>query len=283
MSAQIQPIFLLMPQWQGSAASRAMLLMDGATHLRGDLPQSASVEVAVPAHAGDSLGTPVARLSSLLSARSSARELLKARSETAITMGGDCASTLAGLERAAERDPGLAVLWFDAHADLQHPSTSPSGSASGMTLRHALGDGVPELASDTPLSPHQVLLVGAREIDPEEQEAIDELGIHRHEIAEAEIQADRVSKWLHASGATSVYVHIDLDVLDPAEFTSVHVPVPFGMSMSTLTQTIRAAVTTVPLAGAAICEFAPANETMANDDAPTVLRILAALTAGGRD
>ena len=283
MSAQVQPIFLLMPQWQGSASSRAMLITDGATHLRGDLPQSAKVEVPVPAHAGDSLGTPVARLSSLVAARDSARELLKAHSGTAITMGGDCASTLAGLERALERDPGLAVLWFDAHADLQHPSTSPSGSASGMTLRHALGDGVPELASKLPLSPKQVLLVGTREIDPEEQEAIDELGIHRHLVSEPEGQADKVSEWLQASGATSLYVHIDLDVLDPAEFTSVHMPVPFGMSMSTLTQTIRAAVTAVPLAGAAICEFAPASDAMANDDAPTVLRILAALTSGGRE
>ncbi len=281
MSAQTHPIFLLMPQWQGSSASRAMLLIDGAAHLRGDLPQSASLEVPVPAHAGDALGTPIARLSSLLSTRNAARELLRERVEPPITLGGDCASSLAGIERAVERDPGTAVLWFDAHPDLQHPSTSPSGAASGMTLRHALGDGVPDLVSTSPVAPEQVLIIGAREVDTEEHVTIEELGIRRHGVYEANAQSDRISAWIESTGATSVYVHIDLDVLDPAGFSSVHAPVPFGMSIGTLTQAIRAAVALVPLAGAAICEFAPADSVMADDDAPTVLRILAALTSGG--
>ncbi|MFC5337740.1 arginase family protein [Leucobacter denitrificans] len=281
MSARTQPIFLLMPQWQGSSASRAMLLMDGAAHLRGDLPQSASLEVPVPAHAGDALGTPIARLSSLLATRNAARELLRERHEPPITLGGDCASSLAGIERAIERDPGTVVLWFDAHPDLQHPSTSPSGAASGMTLRHALGDGVPDLISTSPVAPEQVLIIGAREVDAEEHVTIEELGIHRHEVREANEQSDRISEWIERTRATSVYVHIDLDVLDPAGFSSVHAPVPFGMDIGTLTQAIRAAVALVPLAGAAICEFAPADSAMADEDAPTVLRILAALTSGG--
>lgn len=282
MNAQIQPIFLVMPQWQGSPASRAMLLTDGAAHLRGDLPQTASVEVPVPAHAGDALGTPVARLSSLLSVRDSAREMLSDREGPAITLGGDCASSLFGIERAVARDPDTAVLWFDAHPDLQHPSTSPSGAASGMTLRHALGDGVPELASKAPLTPEQVLLVGAREFDPEERDTVSELGIQHHAVQEPDEQAAGIVSWIEATGATSVYVHIDLDVIDPSGFSSVHSPVPFGMSITALIQSIRTAVDSVPLVGAAICEFAPADAAMADEDAPTVLRLLAALTSGGK-
>lgn len=281
MSTRVQPIFLLMPQWQGSSSSRAMQIVDGAAHLRDDLPRSRRIEVPVPVHAGDALGTPVARLSSLLATREAARELIRERMEPTITLGGDCASSLAGIERAVERDPGTVVLWFDAHPDLQHPSTSPSGAASGMTLRHALGDGVPDLISSAPLSPAHVLLVGTREVDPEEDDAITELGIHRHEVREPDEQSGSIGAWLESLGATSVYIHIDLDVLDPASFTSVHTPVPFGMTVAGLTQAIRAAVATVPLAGAAICEFAPADAAMANEDAPTVLRILAALTSGG--
>lgn len=76
-------------------------------------------------------------------------------------------------------------------------------------------------------------------------------------------------------------MHIDLDVLDPAEFAAVHSPVPFGLSVSDLAGAVRAAIAQAPLAGAAICEFAPASAEIAADDSPTVLRLLAALVSGG--
>lgn len=268
-----KPIFLLMPAWQGSAAARAMLLADGAEHLREDLPSSARFDVPVPRHAGDALGTPVARLSSVLAARNAARELLQAHERPAITVGGDCASTLAGIEYASEQHPGVAVLWFDAQPDLQEPTTSPTGAASGMALRHALGAGVADLDSRYPVDPARVLLVGTRDADPEEQLAMSELSIQTSHVSE-------VHHWLAASGATRLYIHIDLDVLDPSEFSSVHSSVPFGITVAELTATIRLAVSAVPLAGAAICEFAPADDVIAADDAPAVLRILAALTSG---
>lgn len=258
-----------------------MLLVEGAEHLRGDLPSSARVDVPVPSHAGDALGTPVARLSSVLAARDAARAALHERVSTAITMGGDCASTLAGLEYAvrlsAERDETLAVLWFDAQPDLQDPSTSPSGAASGMSLRHALGNGARDLASAHPVDASRVMLVGTRDFDTDDEAAIREFGIAHLPEPDG---VDEIHQFLVGTGASRLYIHIDLDVLDPAEFSSVHEPVPFGLSVSGLTDIIRAAVAAVPLAGAAICEFAPADEHMANDDAPTVLRLLAALTSG---
>lgn len=281
MPEPTKPIFLVMPEWQGSASARAMLLTDGAEHLRGDLPPSARFDVPVPAQAGDALGTPIARLSSLLAARDGAREVLREHAAPAITVGGDCASTLAGVERAVARDPGVAVLWIDAHPDLQHPSTSPSGAASGMALRHALGLGAHDLNSAHPLDPARVLLVGAREIDPEEADAITELGVRALPAGSA--AAATVAAWLAETEATSVYIHVDLDALDPAEFSSVHTAVPFGLTTGELTQAIRAAVASAPLAGAAICEFAPADAEVAAEDAPTVLRILAALVSGASE
>ena len=279
------PVFLVMPQWQGSPSSRAMQLADGARALREDLPSTATREVAVPLEAGDAMGTPVARLSSLLSAREAAREALARAEGPAIIVGGDCASSLAGLEAAAASDDGaLAVLWFDAHPDMQHPSTSPSGAASGMTLRHALGDGAPDLASAHPIDAAALTLVGVRASDPEEGDELDRLGISvigpALDIDGPEEPAVRIAGRLAELGAERVYVHIDLDVLDPSEFAAVHSPVPFGLTVAQLTAAIRAAVAALPLAGAAICEFAPADAELAADDLPTVLRVLAALTSG---
>lgn len=289
------PVFLVMPEWQGSSSSRAMQLAEGAGTLREDLPGSATREVPVPLEAGDAMGTPVARLSSLLRARAAALETLAGVDEggVPVIVGGDCASSLPGLEAAVRRhgSEGLAVLWFDAHPDLQHPSTSPSGAASGMTLRHALGDGAPDLASTAPIDPSLLTLIGTREIDPEEDDELRRLGVRVLDPSgrvdggltaapETGDLAASITARLESSTATRVYVHVDLDVLDPAEFAAVHQPVPFGLTVGQLTAAIRAAVAVLPLAGAAICEFAPADATVAADDVPTVLRILAALTSG---
>jgi arginase len=58
--------FLVIPQWQGSPAPRAMLLTDGASAISGDLPRAATTVLDVPVEAGESLGTGVRRLSALL-------------------------------------------------------------------------------------------------------------------------------------------------------------------------------------------------------------------------
>ncbi|WP_075201435.1 arginase family protein [Leucobacter japonicus] len=280
-----RPMFVLMPQWQGSPSTRAMQLAEGAEMLRDDLPASALREVQVPLEAGDAMGTPVARLSSLIRARDAARAELQpvhADGRPPIIVGGDCATSLPGLEAASRTFERLAVLWFDAHPDLQHPSTSPSGAASGMTLRHVLGDGAPDLVSSSPLDPATVTLVGARAIDPEEDDELASRGLH---LLQIDSFADDPTAALvsaireRIAGADAVYVHLDLDVLDPAEFGSVHAPVPFGLTVAQLTDAIRAAVSSVPLAGAAICEFAPADRDRGAEDLPTVLRILAALTS----
>lgn len=285
-------VFLLMPEWQGSPSSRAMMLTEGAAALREDLPASATREVPVPTRAGDSMGTPVARLSSLLRAREAAAEVLSEVADSGagsapIIVGGDCASSLVGLQAAMQGEDPLAVLWFDAHPDLQHPSTSPSGAASGMALRHALGDGVQDLASRTPLDPRLLTLVGTRAIDPEESREIEQHGIavigaalDADPAAFAETVRARVAALVSAHGARRLYVHVDLDVLDPAEFASVHTAEPFGLTVAQLTAAIRAAGSELSLVGATISEFAPASMEAAREDLPTVLRVLAALTSG---
>ncbi|MBU3994761.1 MAG: arginase family protein [Actinobacteria bacterium] len=280
------PAYILMAEWQGSSSSRAMQLVEGASAIREDLP-STTVEVPVPLGAGDTLGTPALRLSSVLRSRDAAAQALRALNAPHITVGGDCASTFAGLAASIARHGAdrLAVLWFDAHPDLHHPATSPSGAISGMALRHALGEGVEDLAFADPVRQELLTLVGTRAFDDEEVVEVASRGI-AHIAVPADpghdALAQAVRDRLRSTGATHVYVHIDLDVLDPAEFTAVHAPEPFGLSLSQLTESVRIAVTTLPLAGATISEFAPRDAAAAAADLPSVLRVLAALTSGGR-
>ena len=85
---------------------------------------------------------------------------------------------------------------------------------------------------------------------------------------------------LQATGAAQVFVHIDLDVLDPSALAGLSYPMPFGIDAATLVALLRAVVAGFPLAGAAIAGFAPSSPQAAEDDLPTILRLVGALTSG---
>jgi len=242
-----------------------MRLAEGAAAIREDLPLSAVV-VDVPSEAGTDEGSAVLRLSSLRQVRDAQLTALATLSGVAITIGGDCGVELASIQHAAANNGAMAVVWIDAHADLNAPAESPSRAFHGMVLRTLLGDGPEALVPGAPLSPGRVILAGTRALD-------------EGELAYIALDTDSLTAALAASGATSVYLHIDLDVLDPAEFSSLGYPEPFGVSLSTLLAVIAAAKAALPLAGAAVTEFAPASPDAAADDQVTILRIIGALAS----
>ncbi|MCS0500673.1 arginase family protein [Protaetiibacter mangrovi] len=258
--------FVVVPQWQGSPSSRAMRLAEGAEAIRADLPASSTREVAVPLEAGDEQGTGIARFGSLQLVRERLGDVLGELDDAAIVIGGDCSVSSAAVAHTA--GPDLALVWFDAHPDLNTPGTSPSGAFGGMVLASLVEDGVVDAG--------RVVVAGAREWDPGEEEFAGARGIASVDVAalaDAAAFADAVA----ATGATRVYVHIDLDVLDPAEFDGLLEPIPFGVSATQLVAAVRALVARLPLAGATIASFAPESAEKAVDDAPTILRLIAAL------
>lgn len=273
--------FLVVPQWQGSGSSRAMRLIDGAEAIQGDLPAAATHVVAVPSAAGESLGTGVHRLSSLTLVREAAAAELALLESPVVTVGGDCAADLASVQHAvAARPPGaVALVWFDAHGDLNDASTSPSGAFHGMVARALLGDGPDGLASTGPavLPPSNLVLAGTRSLDDGESAFIEASAIRVVAPGELDDPASIV-RAVETTGASAVYVHVDLDVLDPAQIDGIGYPEPFGVSPGALCDAIRALRGRFELAGAAITEFAPETPDAAGRDLPVILRILGALT-----
>jgi len=257
--------FVVVPQWQGSGAERAMRLVDGAEAIRGDLPSSATTVIEVPLEAGDAEQTGIHRWSSLRIVRERQAAALAEIDGTAITIGGDCGVELAAVEHVA-RAGRTVLVWADAHADLNTPTSSPSGAFHGMVLRSIIDHGL--------VAPADVLLVGARDLDPAEEHAAESLGIAHVAIGEVGAAvAERA-----AEGATELYIHVDLDVIDPAEFGGVGFPTPFGTTVSELVAAIGAARAALPLSGAGVTEFAPASPEDAGDDLPSILRVISALT-----
>lgn len=278
--------FLVIPQWQGSGSSRAMRLIDGADAVRGDLPASATHSVAVPAAAGEALGTGVLRYSSLALVRELAAAELAVLEAPVVTIGGDCASDLASVQHAVSSYPAgsLAVVWLDAHGDINSVSSSPSGAFHGMVVRALLGDGPDGLAAtgDARLHHEQLVLAGTRALDDGESEFVDHLGIRVVEPSEFD-DPQALVRAVEATGAEAVYLHIDLDVLDPAAIAGIGYPEPFGVSPEQLCDAIRALRARFALAGAAVTEFAPETPEAAGRDLPVILRVLGALTAPLRD
>jgi arginase len=127
--------------------------------------------------------------------------------ERPVVLGGCCCSHVGAVEGLAARHDRLAVVWLDAHGDLNTPETSPSGNAWGMPLRMLIDGGA--------VRPGDVALVGARNLDPPEEEFIARSGLHCGERA--------VERAL--DGVSCVYVALDADV--SAEL-AVFMPEPGG-------------------------------------------------------
>ncbi|MFL0712326.1 MAG: arginase family protein [Microcella pacifica] len=265
--------FLVVPQWQGSGSDRAMRLVEGAEAILADLPAAATERVEVPLEAGDHEGTGIHRWSSIRLVRERLGRALAEhesdRDDPVIVVGGDCGVEYASIDALAARARPV-LLWADAHADLNSPETSPSGAFHGMVLRALLDDGI--------VAPEDVLLLGVRDLDDAEAEAIERFGLRR--VAADEV-ADAVAERAGDGADALLYLHVDLDVLDPGVFAGVGFPAPFGLQLGELCDALRAARAALPLGGAGLCEYAPpegARDEEACDDSAAILRIIGAFT-----
>src|SRR5690606_14379740 len=258
--------------WQGSPSTRAMLLVDGANAIAGDLPRKDTTVLDVPLEAGEPLGTGVRRLSSLLRVRDMVAEKMMDAGEQIVLIGGDCSVTVFALSAINRTD--TAVLWCDAHPDLNDPSSSPSGSFSGMALRAVLGEGEPQLALSPAVPAERVVLLGARSIDDSEQEHLSRITTLTPEDAH---DPDAVAGAVRATGSARVWVHIDVDVIDPPEFEGVSDAAPFGISTGDLVAAIKRVRAELPLAGATISGFAPRSPAHAVQDMGAILRLIGAV------
>src|SRR3954470_15168628 len=154
-----------------------------------------------------------------------------------IVLGGDHSIALGTLGGLASRHGPGAVLWFDAHGDLNTPDTTPSGNVHGMPLAAALGRGGPGFESAAwplpTLEAGRVTVIGARELDPGERELIAELGLAVHTMSELDrrgIESVVTGALERAEGAAFVHVSLDMDGLDPTVAPGVGTAVSGGLT-----------------------------------------------------
>jgi arginase len=144
-----------------------------------------------------------------------------------LVLGGDHSLSIGSIAGAArwarETDADLGLLWFDAHADMNTPETTPSGNIHGMPLAVSLGYGDPALTEIAGFSPKvrwdRTVLIGARDVDRGERALIREAGIRTFTMRE--IDEDGIVPVLEealaivSDGTAGFLVSWDMDFVDP--------------------------------------------------------------------
>jgi arginase len=162
--------------------------------------------------------------------------------ERPLVLGGCCCSHIGAVEGLAARQGRISLVWLDAHGDLNTPETSPSGNQWGMPLRMLLDSGA--------VREEDTVLIGARELDPPEEEFLAQSRVLRGE--------EGIPQALEETGCT--YVALDADVLEPAEL-SIFMPEPGGPSLQELERLLRAVAVQTNVLGVGLSglSFEPSN------------------------
>jgi arginase len=181
-----------------------------------------------------------------------------------VVLSGNCVATVgafAGVCTARSR-----LVWLDAHGDLNTPATSPSGFLDGMSAAILLGwchaDRFRAVPGHAPLDTGAFLLIGSRALDDGEQQAIAAQGVRLMTPAAAHDERAMtcdVSRF--TMGASDVYIHFDLDVLDPAAHGAANSYVePGGLHIYHAVRIIQEIAALRPISGITISAYDPAVE-----------------------
>jgi len=190
-----------------------------------------------------------------------------------IVLAGNCGSslgTVSGVRAASPNDHSaddspIGVIWLDAHADFNTPETTTSGFLDGTVLAALTGRGWGALTASIPgfrpVPDAHVVLVGARDLDAEEERLLASSRVMRVEAAR--MQADGARASLDpalselARHVSRVYLHIDLDVHDPAEAQANQYAVPGGLAAGTVRDLVRVVAERFSIVAAALTAYDP--------------------------
>ena len=153
-----------------------------------------------------------------------------------LIIGGDHSLSMATASSSLSKNPKAKLIWVDAHADINTPETSPSGNWHGMPVASLLG----LMSQPKLISPQNILYVGIRDIDPEEQRLIEELSISmitsqdiHHNMTQS---LKKIDQFVNQS---PVHLSLDIDVLDKTLVPGTGTPVDKGLTREQLSQILK--------------------------------------------
>jgi arginase len=186
----------------------------------------------------------------------------RGRGALPVVLSGNC-NTAVGTLAALGRDTG--AVWFDAHGDLNTPETTPSGYFDGMALAMATGRCWRTLAASVPgfapLADRDVVLVGARDLDPGERDLLASsplAWVRADALRAGDTAALEAALVTLRSRVSRVYLHLDLDVHDPAQTPANTYPAADGLLPAQVLDAVRRVGARFEIAAVTFAAYDPA-------------------------
>ncbi len=183
-------------------------------------------------------------------------------------LGGLAAGAGAAPDAPTRRDVRAGVVWLDAHPDFKTPETTTGGFLDGMGLATLTGRCWRAMAAAVPgfrpVAPADVVLVGARDMSDAERADLAAAGVtlvppDAVRAAGAAAAVGPALERLRAAGVTHAYLHLDLDVHDPAAVGPANAyAAPGGLTAAEVRDVVRAAATALPIAAIGMASYDPA-------------------------
>lgn len=258
---------MIFPQWQGIGLKGPFY----GANMINDNYLAGYDWATVPVVAGDELRTEkgIIGYREVLEQLKSVTGILNdARPRRVMTVGGDCGIELGPVSYLNQiYDGDMALIWFDAHGDLNTPDSSPSQRFHGMPVRCLLGEGDSQIVKRcfSRLDPNQVILTGTRDLDPPEEIFIKDAAISVAPVDQILSGGSEIVSVIKSKGFSNVHLHVDLDVLDSGCFPHVSCPVPGGPDMKNLLSVVKKLAAEFNVVGFSMLEFAPQNYQAASE------------------
>ncbi len=176
---------------------------------------------------------------------------------------------LAGMQRndVDEYHPHrVGLVWIDAHGDYNTPETSPSGMLGGMPVAISAGKCLKSIREKSglkyPLNSYDIIMLGLRDLDDQEALMIKEdniLTFNEDEIKRFDDRLDKAMKYFE-SKEDRVYVHVDLDILNPELAPAAGLPTPGGLSGVQLGELLQKLINYRNVSGLALVSYKPERE-----------------------
>ncbi|RLP06729.1 arginase family protein [Propionibacterium australiense] len=268
---------LVWPQWQGAgAATVAALLPDveidrarraysvGTRVLQAVLPEHAGPTRVVPVDGGDPDEGSTGGVESRSAIRAGLRAALEAiescpGAERICTLGGECSVSVAPFTSLAARyGDDLAVVWIDAHPDVDTPDTGYDGWHA-MAVSAILGRGDPELVGMLPatVDASRVALVGLHDWVEDAYAHVGEWGLSSFAPDDLREDSRPLLDWLASTGASRLAIHLDVDVVDSDEVVLGLGQVPGGLTSTQVRRVIDDLSGAADVVGLTVAEFIP--------------------------
>lgn len=268
-------IRLVYPQWQGGCIAHWITEVDDPELAsRGYCLGAQLLDFLAPANGQPTFTVPVATglvervvtdgvsdKDAIIAQTRAALQILDMENPDAVvTLGGECSVSVVPFTYLARKYGGdVAVVWIDAHPDITLPGDAYAGYHA-MAVTACMGLGDKQIVSELPttIDPSRILFVGLRDWERDEiRERQSRYGIPH--LAPADVSGDStaVTRWLRECGASRVLVHLDLDVLDPAEIIAAVGVVPGGMKIAEVVRVINDVARECEIVGLTVAEPMP--------------------------